>query len=272
VVTTSYPVDWLVARLAGDRVNRRNILPPGEDAPFWEPAPETIVALAGADLIVANGAGFEAWMETANLPASGVVRSADGLELITTPGRTHSHGKEGAHSHAGIDPHTWGDPDLFYRQAERVQEALVRADTTLAAPTQAALRKLRADLDALKRDAAGVMAALGRHDLAANHLAFNYPARAYGFTVRSFDFDPEEVPAESALGEFRNWLAGTRSPVLLWEAGPAPAVAAAFPERVLHLALDPLEQPGENGTYDYLAQSRANLERISTNLSDLGEP
>ena len=45
VRTTSFPADFLVARIAGDRVDRINLLPTGEDAPFWQPSAEVVASL-----------------------------------------------------------------------------------------------------------------------------------------------------------------------------------------------------------------------------------
>lgn len=262
VKTTSFPVDWLVRRIGGQRVEAENILPPGEDPPFWQPPGAVVAGLASADLIVANGATFEKWMATASLPRARVVETSRGLDLIQLPGITHSHGAGGAHSHVGTDPHTWSDPELFALQAAAVGRALTEADPGGAAEYEAALGRLRADLEALSASYRQVLHPPEGLRLAASHPAFNYLARRYGLEIRSFGFEPSEAPDEAALAELSAWAAGEGPVALLWEAPPSDAARAAFPPQVRHVYIDPLEQPPEGGAYDYLGQARANVARF----------
>ena len=70
VHTLSFPVTWLTERIAGDAADVTCIHPAGEDPPSWRPTPDQIAGLAGVDLILAHGAGYEAWVATATLPAA----------------------------------------------------------------------------------------------------------------------------------------------------------------------------------------------------------
>jgi zinc transport system substrate-binding protein len=257
--STCFPAHWLVQRIAGDRVNAINVHPEGEDPPHWQPPAEIVAELADVDLIVVNGAGFEAWVRTASLPVSRIVDTSRGLELIEIEGATHSHGVNGEHSHAGSDPHTWSDPLLFLDQARELHAALVRIDPANKTGYDTALENLTTDLEELDREYAQVLsAAQGRH-MAANHPAYNYLARRYGLDIHSFDFDPEQPASEEQLGQFSAWAAGNEQPLLLWESEPNPEVTALFPPEVRHVVIDPLEQPGGEKPYDYLSQARANI-------------
>jgi zinc transport system substrate-binding protein len=259
VQTTCFPVDWLVARIGGERIDRVNALPPGEDPPHWQPSGETIAELSRADLIVVNGAGFEKWMLTATLPLTRVVDTSKGLDLIETESSTHSHGVKGKHSHSGTDPHTWSDPLTYVAQARTVYEALVAADPANATHYEANLQALVQDLEALDADYRLALASGKGVRMASNHPAYAYLARRYGLEIHPFGLDPEQAPEQEEVDEI---LALTQAPnpaVLLWEATPLPDVKAAFPERVLHIVIDPLEQPPDGGVYDYLAQARTNI-------------
>ena len=258
VRTTCFPVDWLVQRIGGDRIDRVNILPVGEDPPFWQPSGEVIAALGDADLIVVNGAGFERWTLTAALPVSKVVDASNGLDLIHFEGSTHSHGVRGEHSHSGTDPHTWSDPRTYLAQARNVRDALVEADPSNGEYYDENLASVQEDLEELHREYSRVLApARGLH-LAANHPAYGYLARRYNLEIRSFDFDPDATPSAEQLQGFSTWAPDGGRLILFWESEPSPEVVQAFPDRVRHVYLDPLEQPAEGG-YDYLAQARANL-------------
>ncbi len=153
VRSLSWPVSWLVERLAGDLVDHRCVLPAGEDAATWQPPGDLVAELARADLIVANGAGFEAWTATASLPASRLVDASRGIDLIERQARTHRHGPGGEHTHGAVDPHTFLDPGLLALEAVSVAAGLERVgadgatlDQRLAA-VQADLRTLGAEWD-----------------------------------------------------------------------------------------------------------------------------
>ena len=265
VAVSSFPAQYLVERIGGAVVKLDNVLPVGEDPPFWSPSGDVVAGVQQAELIVANGAGFEKWMETATLPADKVVDSAGPVQLIRIQGETHSHGKGGEHSHAGIDPHTWSDPLAYLQQAEVVHAALVAARPGDKATFDANLSALAKDLQDLDRALADATAPGKGMKLAANHPAFNYLARRYKLSIQSFDFDPEVPPTGVARGEFVDWADGVdKPPHLLWESAPEDAVRRAFPAGTLHVNLDPLEQPPDGADYDYLAQAHKNVVTFKT--------
>lgn len=258
IAALSFPAAWLAERVGGAAVVVRNVSPPGEDPPHWQPGPDVIASLVDARLVVANGAGFEAWTRTATLPEDRVVSTADGLELLQVEGRTHSHGKAGEHSHAGTDPHTWSDPLAFLAQGKAVHDALVREDPAHSDTYDAGLAALQAELTALHEALAAALEPARGVPLAANHPAYGYLARRYQLTLTAFDLDPEEAPDAEDAQAVAAWAASAgAAPVMFWEAAPAEAATAALPPTLRHVVLDPLEQPAD-GAYDYLAQSRAN--------------
>jgi zinc transport system substrate-binding protein len=259
VETLSYPVDWLVSRIGADDVAVHCVLPEGEDPAHWQPLPETVTALQDADLIVANGATFEAWTETATLPSGRYVDTSAGLDLIESEGKVHAHGTHGKHSHAGVDPHTWADPLLFAEQARVVKEALVAADPDNAPAYRERYEGLRSELGKLSEETRAAIEAVAQRSFASNHPAYAYLARRMGIQIRAFDLAPDEAPSEEQVAAVREWAAGAEEPVMLWEEAPDAEVTGALPEGIEHVVLDPLEQPGPEG-YDYLAQARRNLE------------
>lgn len=245
VVSLSFPAHWLVQRIAGASVDARCIAPPGEDPPDWRPDPALIASLAEADLIVANGAGYEAWTKTASLPRSRFVDSAEGLELIEREAVAHTHGGS-EHSHGELDPHTWSDPVLYAQQAEAVHAGLVGAAPELSEVLDAGLSTLKLELDAIDALLEAAMRPWQSVPVATSHPAFEYLERRYGLHTRALDLDPEEV-RELDVPE----------PWLWWEAQPSQAVMDAIPGP-MHLVLDPLEQPGPDG-YDWVAGQKANV-------------
>ena len=250
VVATSFPAWYLAARLA-PALEVRCILPPGEDPQTWQPDGALIASLASADLIVTVGAGYEAWTQTAALPESRVVDLSAEIALIELEETTHSHGIGGAHSHAGIDPHTWLDPVEYAVQARTLAARLAALTTVDAAP-------LLGELAVLEAGYAAVLSDPSLPVLQANHPAYHYLARRHSLTIPSLDLDPSTPPAEPiALAD------GT---VLLWETAPDAAVIDAI--QAQHVVLDPLEQPPADGPYDYRLQSEANIAQLKALLAD----
>lgn len=266
VKAVSYPAAYLVQRVGGAEVEVENILPAGEDPPSWQPSGDVVARLAEADLIVANGAGYEAWMATATLPTAKVVDTSLGLDLVHVEGPTHSHGKAGEHSHAGTDPHTWGDPAIYAKQAQAVHDALAKVDPANAQLYALHLQGFTRQLDELGAELDATLARAKDHKLAANHPSYTYLARRAGLEIPSLHLDPDEVPS----AEVREALA-TEQPadlVFFWEARPAGEVAGALPATWTTVVLDPLEQPhGES--YDYVAQTRINLKLLQQTLDAL---
>lgn len=63
VVTSFSILADLTRELGGDHVELINLVGADEDAHLYEPSPDDAKALLRADLIVANGLGFEPWLE-----------------------------------------------------------------------------------------------------------------------------------------------------------------------------------------------------------------
>ena len=248
VSTTDWPSHYLVERIGGDDVVATCILPAGEDPPSWQPSGDVVAALSEAQLIVTNGADFAAWMKTASLPPSKVVETAAAVKLITIDSGTHSHGKEGEHSHDGIDPHTWSDPRAYSIQAGAVRAALTVRDPDNADAYAARTDALVLELQTLDAQLEAATADLAEVELAANHPAFNYLARRYGLSIRSFDLGPD---GSGDLQGAEEWAAGHDDPVMLWEESPEISL-----DGVRFIVLDPLES---GAPYDYITQAKANV-------------
>jgi zinc transport system substrate-binding protein len=256
IVGLSFPASYLAQRVGQPRVKVRTLLPPGEDARTWQPDSSAIASFANADLIVANGAGYEGWVATASLPAEKYVDASKGLLTLSIDGPTHSHGAGGEHSHRGTDPHVWSDPLLYTAQARNVHAALVTADPEGQVVYDGNLAGLEKQLEEIAAELDRVLALRNGRPMFANHPSFSYVAKRGGFDLPAIDLDPATPPSPEQIAEIQaRFPAGA---LIWWEAAPSPSVKAAFPEGFSHLVLDPLEQPaGER--YDWFAQARMNL-------------
>ena len=96
VATFSILAD-LTQRVAGDYAQVLTLVGPNGDAHVFEPGPKESAELAHADLLIANGLGFEPWLQRLE-DASGfigkVVLASDGVTPLAAE---------------GVDPHAFQD-------------------------------------------------------------------------------------------------------------------------------------------------------------------
>ena len=130
VATTSIVAD-VVSQVGGEHVNVEILLPVGADPHSFEPTPQDIAKVADADIVFANGAGLEAFIERllASADAEGkIVEVSDGIVLLDALVDEHDEHDE----HAGGDPHTWTDPNNVIIWVENIETALSEADSANA--------------------------------------------------------------------------------------------------------------------------------------------
>ena len=137
IATTSIVAD-VVSNIGGEYVNVEILLPVGADPHSFEPTPQDIAKVADADIVFANGAGLEAFIE--NLLASAdaeekIVEVSHGIELLAHPNaeveEEHEDGDDHDHEELG-DPHTWTDPNNIIIWVGNIETALSEADSANA--------------------------------------------------------------------------------------------------------------------------------------------
>src|ERR1051326_1957185 len=69
VMATFYPLAWLAERIGGANVTVGSIVKPGVEPHDYEPTTADLAKIVDAKLLVVQGAGFEAWIETARSQA-----------------------------------------------------------------------------------------------------------------------------------------------------------------------------------------------------------
>ncbi len=268
VLTTFYPTTWFAQRIAGDHVEIACPLPEGADPIFWQPSRDAVAQYQGARLVIVNGADFERWLPTVSLPQSRVVDTAAGFKerFVRFKTTTHSHGAGGAHTHEGIDGHTWVDPQNAKMQAKAIADALARAFPAHATTFARNLAALQGDLDTLAARCAEATPLLAGVRLLASHPAYDYLAARHGWTIRNLDLDPEAALTDADVALLTAAKGDAARCVLLWEAAPTPASDARLRELgIASVPFSPAENPSAADLaagQDYLAIMRGNLDRL----------
>lgn len=197
VVATTTIVGDVVRNVGGEAIQLSVLLPTGSDPHSFEPVPQDVARLEDAEIIFANGAGLEEFLNRIIASAGGkdrLVSLSDGLDLIAgnqPPGETTGE-------HSGTDPHVWTDPSLVAGWVEKITAALSEKDPANAAAYQAnaaAYLKQLSELDGWIKDQVAQIPPESRK-LVTDHETFEYFARRYGFeTVGAV------IPSFSTLAE-----------------------------------------------------------------------
>lgn len=192
------------------------VMGPGDDPHDFSPSSRQIAEMAGVGLVVTNGLGLEAGMQTAldNAAADGAHLVAVAPEVDPLPFAEHD-GHEGGsheghsaedpshegHSHEGEDPHFWMDVARMGQAAELIGAELAEvtgdgqyADcgTQTAEELAAVDAEVREILETIPED---------RRTLVTDHAAYNYFAEAYGFEIAGVVIPGGSTDAEPSSGE-----------------------------------------------------------------------
>ncbi len=197
VIATTSIVGDVVRQVGGDTIDLDVLLPVGADPHGFEPSPRDIAKIADADLVFANGAGLEEFLQPLIQNAGGKARLfevSEGIELIEgQPGDEHQDADE-----HGYDPHVWMDPNNVIRWTQNIEKALSENDPRNAAAysaNAASYREQLQQLDAWAREQVALVPP-SRRVLVVDHLAYSYFAERYGFQQAA-----AIIPSFSTLAE-----------------------------------------------------------------------
>jgi zinc/manganese transport system substrate-binding protein len=188
----------MVHRIGGDRVAVTSIVGPDSDTHVYDPRPADVAALAGADLFVVNGLGFEGWLdrlvgatgyEGPVLTASSAIAPREAGEEDEHEHEAHDdhhdehdHDEHDAHDHGVFDPHAWQDVSNGVLYVTAIAAGLCEIDTAGCAGYEANAEAYAAELTALDADIRERIAGLpaARRTVITSHDAFGYFGAAYG--------------------------------------------------------------------------------------------
>ena len=174
-VTTSFLYD-MVDELAGDYVNRRLIIPAGEDPHVYVAKPRDLDKILSADLVLYHGLHFEGKM-------------ADVLEYRGYEAAENFPREEiGTMDDDGdevIDPHFWFNISLYKRATENVSKRLIELLPEEKENIEKNTLEYLEKLDSLEKENKELLSQIpeeGRY-LITPHDAFNYFSRSYDIPV-----------------------------------------------------------------------------------------
>lgn len=223
VFTVNYPLQYFAQRIAGDYADVILPAPPNVDPAFWQPDTETTASYQNADLILLNGAGYAKWLNRVSLPRRKLVDTSAGFKkdlIVAEGGITHSHGREGDHSHAGTAFTTWLDLTQAVQQARAVRDALSRLRPEYRAAFDKNYAELERDLLELDARVKAIVAAKPETPLLASHPVYQYLTRRYQLNLDSVMWEPDVLPSAAEWQHLEQSLKRRPAKWMLWESAP----------------------------------------------------
>src|ERR1017187_4437175 len=136
----------IAAQIGGSQVAVISILNnPTQDPHLFEATPSVVRQIAGAQIVILNGANYDPWMEKL-------------LSAAPRPGRSVITAADLMHAKTGDNPHLWYDPATMPAPAKAIAEALAKADAVHASDYAGRLATTLASLERVAQRAAQIKA------------------------------------------------------------------------------------------------------------------
>jgi len=182
---------------------------PDQDPHLFEASTETARDIADAKIVIANGAGYDEWMDKL-LRANKAAGRMD-ISVGTLVGR-----------HAGDNPHLWYDPSSVKAAANAITLALVAVDPAHKADYEAGEANFIDSLKPLDAKIADMRKRFAGQPVTASEPVFGYQADLIGLKVHNETFAwavmNNTEPSASEVANFENDLKGHKVKAMLFNA------------------------------------------------------
>lgn len=218
----------------------------------YQLTPRDRAVLSRADLVVANGAGMESFMDllVRQQESGRVIDASAGINLLVSSGETNSH--------------VWLSPSRHILQVRRIAEGLAAWDPVNAAAYRANGARYEGALQALKDRMDRNLAAVRTREIITFHEAFPYFAEEFNLKVAGvIEREPGTEPSAGELAALIRLIKASRVKALFVEPQyPAKAAEAIGRETGASLhTLDPVVS-GPVSTNAYIELMEANLNQL----------
>lgn len=215
VVASIKPIHALVAAVMRG-VGEPHLIVEGAGSPHaYALKPSQAAALEKADLVFWIGHELEPFLEK---PIETIARKAMSVELMDAPGLVklapraggafEAHDQDKArhddHDRHGADPHVWLDPLNAKAMIAAIEAALTAANPARGAAYAANAAAMMADLDALTRKVAAILAPVRTGRFIVFHDGYQYFENRFGLAAAgAITVSPEVMPGAARIGEIQ---------------------------------------------------------------------
>ncbi len=166
----------IARQIGGDRVEVASIMNnPDQDPHLFETTPAIVRQLAGAPIVILNGANYDPWMDKL-------------LAAAPRQGRTVVNAAQLTGRKPGDNPHLWYDPATMPAVATALAETLAKADSAHASDYAARLKTTLAALARVTQRVAQLKAKHAGAAVTATEPVFGPMTEALGLTMRNQRF------------------------------------------------------------------------------------
>jgi zinc transport system substrate-binding protein len=282
VLAGFYPLEFVAARVGGDRVSVSSLTPPGVEAHDLELAPRDVAGIGDADLVVYLEGFQPAVDEAVSQEAPDSSFEVGGVADLDVEAGEHSHESTDAahaedehadethqddeHAHEGTDRHFWLDPTKLAAVAEGTADRLAELDPEGEQGFRDHAADLVAELAALDEEMTMGLSTCETRTMVVSHEAYGYLAARYDLEqVGISGLTPDDEPSAAQMAELVAFVRDNDIRTVYYETLVSPDVAETIAAEagVETAVLDPIEglTDDSQGT-DYLEIMRANLANL----------
>jgi len=198
----------IARQIGGDRVSVTSVLMNADQDPhLFEPSPAVARQIADAQIVIANGAHYDEWVDKL-------------LKTAPRPNRTVISAGKLMKARHGDNPHLWYNPATMPAVAKALAAALSKADSAHAAGYSERLAKTLAEFDRISQRVKDMRAKHAGKPVAATEPVFGLMADALGLTMRNQKFQRalmnETEPSARDIAAFEDDLKKGRVKVLIY--------------------------------------------------------
>jgi zinc/manganese transport system substrate-binding protein len=166
----------LARQIGGDRVSVTSIMNnPDQDPHLFETTPGIVRQIADAQVVIYNGADYDAWMEKL-------------LAAAPRPGRLAVNVAALTNRKPGDNPHLWYDPALMIVAARALEANFAKIDRAHDKDYAARLAAFESALKPIRDKIAAIRAKYAGTPVTASEPVFGLMANALGLTMRNERF------------------------------------------------------------------------------------
>ena len=178
VVATTPQIADIVRNVGGQSVTVTTLLPVGANPHDYEPRPKAVTAISKAGVVFRSGGDIDAWLQPAvNAAGAGSAPVDLSRSAVLLPG---SDAKR-----TSFNAHWYLDPANVTRAAQRVRDALIKANPAARETFRTNMTQYLDEIDAVNAKLLACTRKIpaNERNLLAGHNDFNYLADAFDFRI-----------------------------------------------------------------------------------------
>ena len=270
VVATILPIYLFTKAVAGDAAEVSILLPPGTEIHEYQSTPNTVKAIATANVLVKNGLGLEEFLDNTiknaqntqltQIDASKNIKAVSEISPIVETGK-----KDHEHEHSEGNPHVWLDPVLAQQQVNNIRDGLIAAEPQNQAVYTTNAASYVQQLQALDREFKQTLQKYPNCTFVTFHDAYPYLAQRYNLKQVAVVEIPEDQLSPQDIQRAIAAVKKYNVKAVFGEPGTDNRLLKNLSQdlNLTFRPLDPLER-GETNPQHYFTAMKANLKSLES--------